>query len=221
MSPIIPAIIPTSLDHLRETFAQIEPFAHEVQVDIVDGIFVPFLSWPYLTNAPVSDLSLFTQDFLIEVDLMIEAPERVIEEYARANVRRIVVHLEGVHDLEHIMDVRERYDFKLGFSIDNNTPLHQLTDVIEKAEYVQLMGIAHIGSQGQAFDERVLERIVTLKHMYPSLLISIDGSVNQSTISKLAHAGADRCVSGSAILKEENPEEAYDALVALYTIGVQ
>lgn len=220
MSPIIPAIIPESLQHLRSTFARVEPFAHEVQVDIVDGVFVPFLSWPHLTNAPVHDLTEFTEDFLVEVDLMIEAPECVIEEYAKANVRRIVVHLEGVHDLERIMDVRERYDFKLGFSIDNNTPLSVLTDVLDKAEYVQLMGIAHIGSQGQPFDERVIGRIKELKEKYPHLLISIDGSVNVGTVGKLAHAGAGRLVSGSAILKAPNPQEAFTHLESLFSISV-
>lgn len=221
MSPVIPAIIPTSFSHLEETLRQVAPFAREVQVDVVDGKFVPFTSWPYMEGAKVSDLSQFTDDFIIEVDLMLNNPEEVILEYLDAKVRRIVVHLESTQKLNDIIAIRKEHDFKLGFSINNDTPLEVLTEVIEHAEYVQLMGIAHIGSQGQAFDERVLERIVTLKNRYPSLLISIDGSVNQSTISKLAHAGADRCVSGSAILKEESPEEAYDALVALYTIGVQ
>jgi ribulose-phosphate 3-epimerase len=221
MSPVIPAIIPTSLSHLKETFQKVAPFAREVQVDVVDGVFVPFISWPYGGGEAVPELAQFTGDFIVEVDLMLMNPEEVIREYIDAKARQIVVHLESTKKLEDIIAIRKEHDFKLGFSINNDTPLGVLTRVIHDADYVQLMGIAHIGSQGQAFDERVLERIIELKRMYPSLLISIDGSVNQTTISKLAHAGADRCVSGSAILKQENSHEAYDALVALYTIGVQ
>jgi ribulose-phosphate 3-epimerase len=221
MSPIVPAIIPTSLNNLRETLAMVASFTREVQVDIVDGQFVPFTSWPYTEEASIGDLAQFTNEFLIEVDLMLNKPEEVIMEYVRAGVRRIVIHLESTTHLDVVLSIKNESDIKIGFSINNDTPLDVLTDVIDQADYVQLMGIAHIGSQGQAFDERVLERISMLRKDYPNLLISIDGSVNAETVSRLAHAGADRCVSGSAILKQENPKEAFENLTSLYSIGLQ
>lgn len=219
MSPIVPAVIPTSLEHITETLALISPFTHEVQIDVVDGKFVPYTSWPYSDGAHIADLAQCTKEYMVEMDLMIEEPERVLHEYVAVDVRRIVVHLESVHDLAPILALRKEHDFKLGFSINNDTPLSVLTDVIDSADYVQLMGIAHIGVQGQPFDERVLERIVELRKLYPTLLISIDGSVNADTVGRLAHAGADRCVSGSAILKQANPEEAFDSLVSLHSIA--
>ncbi len=220
MSPIVPAIIPKTFDEIGKTLRIVSPFTHEVQIDIVDGVFVPFISWPYQEPGTITDLQVHTGDFLIEMDLMIQEPETVIEAYAKTGVRRIVVHLETVTDLNRICTVREKYDFKLGFSINNDTPLEMLTAVIDSADYVQLMGIAHIGTQGQPFDERVLGRIRTLRHAYPELLISIDGSVNLETVGKLAHAGAGRCISGSAILKAHNPPEAYTHLVSLHSISV-
>ncbi len=219
MSPIVPAIIPTSLAHLKESIDLVAPFTHEVQVDIVDGKFVPFTSWPYIDGAQTSDMAPFTAEGLVEVDLMLMEPEAVLAEYVRAGARRVVVHLESVRDFEKILTLKKELDFKLGFSINNDTPLETLTDVIAHADYVQLMGIAHIGSQGQPFDERVLTTIATLRAAYPTLLISIDGSVNAETVGRLAHAGANRCVSGSAILKQENPEEAYNTLNALFAIA--
>jgi ribulose-phosphate 3-epimerase len=77
------------------------------------------------------------------------------------------------------------------------------------------MGIHDIGSQGQPFDTEVLERIKHLKNLFPELIISIDGSVNEKTIPLLLEAGADRFVSGSAILNDENPKSAYERLSAL------
>ena len=77
------------------------------------------------------------------------------------------------------------------------------------------MGIAKIGSQGQPFDERVLERVRVLRAEYPELTISIDGSVNVETVVLLSQAGADRFVSGSAILKAKNPAEAFHEFEAL------
>ncbi len=221
MSPIVPAIIPTSLDNLRATLTTVAPFTREVQVDVVDGQFVPFTSWPYVEGAEIKDLKEFTNEFLVEVDLMLNRPEEVIREYIQAGVRRIVIHLESTTHLDDILELRKEHDIKIGFSINNDTPLSVLTDVIEEADYVQLMGIAHIGSQGQSFDERVLERITALRKEHPGLLISIDGSVNAETVSRLAHAGANRCVSGSAILKQESPQEAFENLTSLYTIGLQ
>lgn len=221
MSPIVPAIIPKSFDDLRHSLERVAPFAREVQIDIVDGKFVPFTSWPYSDGSAVLDIKEFSHQFLIEIDLMIMEPERVIEEYLKAGVRRIVVHVESTTCLSDIVAFKKQYDFKIGFSINNDTPLSTLTNIIQDADYVQFMGIAHIGSQGQPFDERVLERISTLKHTHPALLVSIDGSVNTDTVSRLAHAGADRCVSGSAILNAVDPERAYEELTSLFTIGTQ
>lgn len=219
MTPIVPAIIPTSKKNLDETLQLVSPFTREVQVDIVDGEFVPFTSWPYDEKGSVQELKEYTDNFLIEVDLMLNNPEEVIMNYVETKVRRIVIHLESTTKLSDIIAIRKEYDFKLGLSINNDTPLEVLLENIDSADYVQLMGIAKIGSQGQPFDIRVLERIQELKKRYPNLLISIDGSVNFDTVSKLAHAGADRCVSGSAILKHENPYEAFNSLVSLYTIS--
>ena len=219
MSPIVPAIIPTSLAHLKESIDLVAPFTHEVQVDIVDGVFVPFTSWPYVAGGNIADMAPFSSGGLVEVDLMLMEPETVLAEYVKAGARRVVVHLESVRDFEKILALKKEFDFKLGFSINNDTSLTTLIDVIAHADYVQLMGIAHIGSQGQPFDERVLTTIATLRAAYPTLLISIDGSVNTETVGKLAHAGANRCVSGSAILKQENPEEAYNTLTSLFAIA--
>jgi ribulose-phosphate 3-epimerase len=209
MKHIAPAIIPESLAHLRESLALVRPFTREVQVDIVDGDFVPFTSWPYVPKASVEDLALFTPTFTIEMDLMVRRPEEVIPLYARVGVRSMVVHVESTEDLGRIFMQRRELGFSLGLSVGNDTPLSHVTDHIEEIDYVQLMGIAHIGSQGQPFDVRVLERIAFLKERYPKLMVSVDGGVKEDTLPKLIEAGADRAVAGSAIFAAEDPEAAY------------
>ena len=216
MKHIVPAIIPESLDHLRESLFAVRPFTREVQVDIVDGKFVPFTSWPYLPGASIEDLALFTPTFTIEVDLMLMEPEEVIPLYRRFGVKKIVVHAESTKNLPRIFAQRRDLGFELGLSIHNDSPLSVLTDHMKEIDYVQLMGIAHIGSQGQPFDERVLGKISELRKSHPNLTISIDGSVNRETLPRLVGAGASRCVSGSAILKAENPEVAYRGLADLW-----
>ncbi len=215
---IIPAVIPESEAHLTSTLNTIATFSREVQIDIVDGVFVPSVSWPYTEGATPHMLSQFTDSMDLEIDLMVHNPESVLKEYLEAGVRRVVVHLESVSDLSLIVALKREFDFSLAFSIGNDTPLATLEAVIGYADYVQLMGIASIGSQGQPFDDRVLERIRTIVDMhFASLPISIDGSVNAGTLPLLREAGADRVVVGSAILQASDPRAAYETLVALAT----
>ena len=215
MITIVPAIIPQSFSHLSSVFKEVGSFTHTVQIDIVDGVFVPFTSWPYTEHASPALLTNFTKDFDIEIDLMADAPEGVAEEYLVAGVKRIVIHLESTQKLETIIALKKKYQFKLGLSILNDTDLSVLTSVITHADYVQLMGIQEIGSQAQPFDTRVIERITILKGMYPNLQISVDGSVNEKTLPLLIEAGATRFAVGSAILGAENPASAYAILCTL------
>jgi ribulose-phosphate 3-epimerase len=215
MNSIIPAIIPKSFAHLQESLSIVRPFTREVQVDVVDGKFVPFTSWPYLKDGAIEDLQLFTPTFTIEVDLMLENPEEVIPTYARVGVKKIVVHGESTKMLERIFIQKRELGFSLGLSINNDSPLSMIEEHRNEIDYVQLMGIAKIGSQGQPFDTRVLERVRTLREKYPELTISIDGSVNAETLVQLKDAGANRFVSGSAIFGEDNPEQAFSYLSSL------
>jgi len=215
MLQIIPAVIPTSLTHLEEALSVIASFTHEVQIDVVDGKFVPSISWPFLDGSTCKGLAPLIQDFVVEIDCMMHRPEETIQEYVDAGASRIVVHLESALNLPSILELKAKNGFELGFSISNDTDIRALTSVLHMADYVQLMGIAEIGSQGQPFDTRVLTRIRETKSLHPELLVSIDGSVNQETVPKLVEAGADRFIAGSAIFGAEDPHVAYNALIAL------
>jgi len=215
---IVPAVIPQNAAHLTDTLRLFSSFSGEAQVDIVDGMFAHGMSWPYTEDDGISALSLWTTPLNIEVDLMIDTPERVLESYLKAGVARAVVHLESVRDLPSIIGLKRTYAFALGFSIGNNTPLEMLEAVIGYADYVQLMGIASIGTQGQPFDDRVIGRIHALLDAHASSLpISVDGSVNEETLPRLMEAGADRAIAGSAILNAPDPRAAYETLTQIAT----
>jgi ribulose-phosphate 3-epimerase len=120
-----------------------------------------------------------------------------------------------VNDFEEILKHRDAQGYELGIAISNTTPLETLMSACANVEYVQLMGIHDIGAQGQSFDTEVLERIKKMKDRFPGLSISIDGSVNEKTLPLLIDAGADRFVSGSAILGDEHPVAAFERLSKL------
>ncbi len=215
MNTVIPAVIPQSFDDIQDVIDTVGTFAREVQIDIVDGRFVPFTSWPYRGSGSIMLLKDYAQEFTVEIDLMIDHPEEALPLYIDAGVKKVVVHLESTEHLNRIIEHRRSHEYALGLSITNETSLDTLTSVIGHADYVQLMGIRKIGSQGQPFDEEVLARVRFLREQFPELVISIDGSVNASTLPRLKLAGANRFVSGSAIFSAPDPHASYEELTRL------
>ncbi len=215
MTSIIPAIIPESIEHLTRTLKTIKSFTKSVQIDIVDGKFVNATSWPYREKEKISDLKDIAKNFDVEMDLMIERPEEVLEEYLKQGVSRVVIHLESVENYNKLICLKHEYDYALGLCVNNDTPIEVLLEHIGDADFVQLMGIKTIGAQGNPFDARVLERIALLHKTYPTLTIAIDGSVNKTTLSKLAKAGATKFAVGSAIVGDKDPKKAHARLESL------
>jgi ribulose-phosphate 3-epimerase len=201
MYQIIPAILPKIQSELNQKSKAVLGLVSYVQVDVCDGIFVP-------TKTVFKELP-FMDGLEYELDLMIDQPEKTIEDYIELQPARIVIHLESVQDhvklflsLEQIRGIIE-----IGLSISNDTDDLLLEKYIEDCDFVQFMGISKIGFQEQSFDERVIERISYFHRKYPNLPISVDGSVNIETIKQLYDAGATRFVIGSAIYKSGKPEE--------------
>lgn len=213
MSQIIPAIIPKSLSHLCETLEQ-WPFAPAVQIDVVDGLFVPSVSWPYSPAGLVAEAAPALKPFSVMVDLMVTDQLAAAEAWLAVGAETIVVHLEGVTTLEPFTALKKRYDYKLFLAADDETPMSAYVPFAPWVDGWQVMGIDAIGKQGQPFSPRSLETIVMLKAAYPSIPIVVDGSVNQSTIVSLKDAGADDFVVGSAIVGQPDPHQAYVDLVS-------
>ena len=213
MIPIVPAIIPTSSAHLVSTLALLG-FSPEVHVDVVDGVFVPSVSWPYTPSGDPNQIKPVTDGFTLEVDLMVQNPLEAADVWLAAGADMLVFHIETI-SLEAFKRFVESTKISVGVCALNDTPLETLLPYLEVADYVQVMGIAAIGAQGQPLDERVFERIKALKEKNSRLLVSVDGSVNKETIARLAKAGVDRFICGSAIAGAEDPSVAHAELSAL------
>jgi ribulose-phosphate 3-epimerase len=211
--PIVPAVIPESAEAVLR-FADTLSFSSEFHLDLVDGQFVPSMSWPYEPSGAASEVGYRLDVFTLEVDLMVADPLRAAEEWIAAGADMLVFHIETI-PLQSFVRFAERTNVSLGVSCHGKTPLDELMEYIPFADYVQLMGIAEIGAQGQPFDEAVLTKIQALKVAYPDLSITIDGSVNAGTIARLRDAGADRFITGSAVVLQPDPAAAHAALSAL------
>ena len=212
---IVPAVIPISLENIFATAKRVKPFVREFQVDVVDGVFVPFVSWPYgkgeLEGQP-RDIRTLDTMFDIEIDLMIDAAEEELPRWLAAGVKRVVIHMETYTDVAAARALCDEAGAKLGVASSNDTPLGLYLDALEHAQFAQCMGIASIGTQGQPFDLRVLERIDAVRATFPEMPIAVDGSVNRDTILTLRAHGVSRFIVGSALMAAVDIQKTYTAL---------
>ena len=220
MPEIIPALMPKSFADLEKYADQFHGLVDIVQVDVMDGKFVPEISWPYTEDGVLDPIfleivkqerKLSQQDSLnYEFDLMVTNPEKTIESWVKTGVKRIIFHVESIKDKklfwESISRIKNGQDVEIGLAVDIETPNEEIYPHIEKIDFVQCMGIAQIGFQGQPFDKQVLHKITDLRKRFPELIISVDGGVSLETAPLLISAGVNRLVAGSAILKSENIE---------------
>lgn len=213
MIPIVPALIPQSAAQMREVLPRLR-FSPEIHIDVVDGQFVPFTSWPYSPAGSPQEVRSVTDSFTLEVDLMVNDPLTAAGEWVAAGADMLVFHVETLALLEW-QEYCARSKVSLSISALNDTPLETLLAYAATADGVQLMGIAKIGLQGQPFDERVLDRIAAVRREFPTLPITVDGSVNDTTIAQLKAAGVDRLIVGSAIVKASDAELAHARLAEL------
>ena len=227
MAEIIPAIIPKSLEEIKEKVSLIKGHISSVQIDICDGVFVKSKSWPFIDVNDEEWVKIknqqnglpFWEDIEYEMDLMVKDPNYFIDDCISAGAHRIVLHLEALSDPEHIIEYfrnrfskEEKYlsDPEIGIAIGNETSIFEIEKYINKVDFIQLMGIREIGAQGQPFNDGVLDRVSELREKYPDLLISVDGGVNIETAERILASGANRLVVGSAIWNSENILETID-----------
>ncbi len=210
MIPIVPAIIPTSAKQIEALLPKLL-FSPEIHIDVVDGKFVPFSSWPYYPVGIPKDVRQITDSFTLEVDLMVEKPLEAADAWLEAGADMLVFHTETIN-LEAFKRFVDNSKISIGISASNDTSIDTLKSYVEVADYIQLMGIAKIGAQGLPLDERLFERIAELRKSFPKHSITVDGSVNKNTIARIAMAGADRFICGSAIVGTDNPRLAHTEL---------
>ena len=202
MIEIIPAIMPKNEENLAEKFRLLGDFSGIVQLDLMDGIFVPDKTW-LPDKLPEGDF---------ELDLMIKNAAGRIGEWLALKPKRIIFHIEAEDDLSLIHSSSE---IEVGLAINITTPIEKVKPLIPQINFIQCMGIARIGFQGELLDERVFEKIKETRATYPDLPVSVDGGVNLKNVAPLIQAGANRLVAGSAIWKSADPRATLKKLQAL------
>ena len=200
MNTIIPAILPKSQSELDEKVSSILGLVTSIQVDVCDGKFVSRKT--EFSTLPHADEISYELDLMVDI----KSPSD-LGQYLVMKPASIVLHIEALADPADCISYLAGKGIAVGLSISNDTPNEFLVKFISgDVSFVQLMGISEIGSQGKAFDERVLAKAEYFKIAHPELEIQVDGSVNEKTIGILATAGATRFVCGSSVFNGNTKE---------------
>lgn len=206
---IIPAILPSHYADLEDKVNLVKGFVDTVQIDICDGQFTQNPTWPYKKNDDHFAAILEEKEGLpgwdtvdFEIHLMVNNPEEVISEWITAGAKRIIIHPKTTEKLEECMKMMQGV-VEIGFAFDTD----EVVEIMEGVDFIQLMGIKHIGVQGEPFNEQVLEKIEEVREMYPDVPLSVDGGIN---LENVAEINADRFVIGSSIFESENIPHTID-----------
>lgn len=185
-----------------------------LHVDVMDGVFVPNISFGFPVIEAVAKKCIKPLD----IHYMIVHPERYIEQTAKLGAMMMNVHYEACTHLHRTIQEIHDAGMKAGVTLNPSTPVAMLEDIINDVDMVLLMSV-NPGFGGQKFIENTLSRVKQLREMVgrkgANVLIEVDGGVQQETAPKLVEAGADVLVSGSYVFKASNPEDAIRGLKCL------
>jgi len=217
---IAPSILAADFGNLQRDIEMInQSEADWFHVDVMDGVFVPNISFGFPVMTAVKKHATKPLD----VHLMIVEPDKFIPEFAKAGGDRITVHYEACTHLHRTIQLIKASGCKAGVALNPHTPVTLLQDVIENLDLVLIMSV-NPGFGGQAFIHNTYKKIQDLKRLIQGvnedLIIQVDGGVSLLNIAKLVSAGANAFVAGSAIFATDNPSQTIIEMKNLVTTSI-
>jgi len=202
---VYPSVLSADLSNLESTIKLLNASeADAIHVDIMDGVFVPNISFGFPVLNAIKKISTKP----IDVHLMIVNPELYIERFIKTGANSLLIHYESNVSLYRTLQNIKSLGAKAGVVLNPHTPVSLLEDFIQDLDTVLIMSV-NPGYGGQNFISWSYQKIEKLKNLIISknskTLIEVDGGVNASNAPKIVRAGADILVAGDYIFKSSNP----------------
>ena len=199
---MIPSINVSDFDELKKRIKKIEPYAKWAHLDVSDGVFTKHVSW----HDP-KDLVGFKTKLKLEVHLMIQSPEKEIEEWLIKPVSRIIFHQEAAKSPKFLIEKIHEAKKEAGIAIKPDTPWLKLFPYFGKVEVLQLLAVPP-GPSGQEFGEEILHKIGHIRSLCKECIIEVDGGVNKRVAMRLIKEGVNLLVAGKAIFEAKDIKNA-------------
>jgi ribulose-phosphate 3-epimerase len=212
---IAPSLLAANFGCLQEDLSMLnDSVADWIHLDVMDGVFVPNISFGFPVLESVNRLSKKPLD----VHLMIVDPGKFVSEVKAIGADIMTVHYEACNHLDRTIQQIKEAGMKAGVCLNPHTPVHLLEEIITEVDIVLIMSV-NPGFGNQKFIPYSIDKIKRLKELIirknSSALIEVDGGVNLETGKLLVEAGADILVAGSFVFKSENPKKTIAALKSL------
>lgn len=212
---IAPSILSADFGNIHRDVEMINnSMADWFHVDIMDGVFVPNISFGF----PVVKAIAKKAQKPLDVHLMIVQPERYLKDFKDAGAQTLTVHIEGNVHLHRTLSEIRQLGMKAGIAVNPHTPIAMLKDIVAYCDLVCLMGV-NPGFGGQSIIESTFHKITELRdlifHQKSHALIEIDGGVTLENAQKLINLGANVLVAGNTVFSAPNPVDAISELKSL------
>lgn len=201
---ISPSILASDFGNLQRDIEMLnQSVADWIHVDVMDGMFVPNISFGF----PVLDAVKKHAKKPLDVHLMIEDPDRYLERFKQGGANGITVHYEACTHLNRTVNAIKELGCKAGVALNPHTPVHLLEDIIEDVDLVLIMSV-NPGFGGQKFILNTYKKLKDLKELSsvrnPELFVEVDGGVDENNVQKLINAGANVFVAGNSVFSAKD-----------------